>query len=234
MSTTALIVGDPHFPFVNKRSLLAVYSQIKYRQPDVIVQVGDLFDFVSFSPFPNKRQFILAKDELQQGREAASKFWINCQKIAPNAKCHQLRGNHDERPLKTLARKGAAEFEPMVSCKIDEMFSFPGVITQPDERTELILKVAGFDIMFMHGFFLKPLQHTRENQMCTALGHTHYGYTAFVPQKDKVLWELNAGYIADREAFPLSYSKQRAVSKSVQGFGWIDKNGPRFISFPWR
>lgn len=164
----------------------------------------------------------------------AERFWQNVQKLAPKAKCYQLKGNHDERPLKTLAKKGAVEYEPLVSKSLNELFTFPGVWTQTEERDELILKIAGQEIMFMHGFYLKPLQHTRENQMSTVFGHLHYGYTAFIPQKDNILFELNAGYIADREAFPLSYTRQRKVGRWTQGFGWIDKNGPRFISFPWR
>lgn len=107
----------------------------------------------------------------------------------------------------------------------DELFSFKGVTTQPSERDELILE----GILFMHGFRSKLGDHVYHNQLSTVVGHSHQGGCAYVRKGNKTLWELNCGFIGDPDSVPMSYTRQRTISRWTQGYGIIDKFGPRFV-----
>lgn len=50
-----LILGDTHFPWVSKRALEKVYEFAKEFKPSHIVQMGDLYDFLSHSKFPRSQ-----------------------------------------------------------------------------------------------------------------------------------------------------------------------------------
>lgn len=158
-----------------------------------------------------------------KARKMAEDFWIEIKDAAPSAKLKQLKGNHDERPSKQLIEK-APEYDFLLK-HIDELFSFGGVWTQKSERDELIMG----NILFQHGFRSKLGDHCKHNKMNTVCGHTHKGGVHFERLGKEVIWELNAGYLGDPESLPLSYTKQRKISKWTKGLGIIDKDGPRFI-----
>ena len=105
------------------------------------------------------------------------------------------------------------------------MFQFDGVETHLDSTEPLILG----NIAFEHGY-KKMGAHVRENLMCSVHGHTHRGATEFVRVRNKTIWELDCGYIADPTKEPLKYTPKKWVSWTW-GIGSIDKDGPRFVTF---
>jgi hypothetical protein len=109
-----------------------------------------------------------------------------------------------------------------------KLFEFPGVKTQDSQRAELVLD----GIMFMHGYRSKAGDHANHNNLSTVCGHSHRGSVSFLRRGDEVIWELNCGFLGDPSSVPLSYTRQRTVSNWTQGFGVIDKQGPRFIPLP--
>ena len=219
-------MGDTHFPYVNKKSLLRVLSAIDDVKPDFIIQIGDLYDAYAWSKFPLKKQVHTAEEEITLGRKQAEEFWHKAIKSSKRSKCFQLSGNHDQRIYKKLFAQGC-EFSFLYPA-IDRLFDFEGVETINEQRDELILDKR----VYMHGFRSQLGDHARHNGMSTICGHSHVGGTVFIRQGAHTIWELNAGFIADTESIALSYSQQRRFSRTTQGFGFIDHVGPRFVPLP--
>ncbi len=217
-----LVLGDLHFPFENRKALAQVYDYAKKTKPNVIIQMGDLFDMYSHSKFARSCTFINPKEELLEAHARAVKMWKTLKDISPKAECFQLMGNHDERPMKRLQ-----EYYPEIVDFVDlkKLWEFNGVSTQNCERDELIID----DVVYMHGFRTRLGSHAEFNLYNTVVGHTHRGGVHYINLKDKIVWELNAGYLADKSTLPLSYGKQAKFSRSTLGFGEIDDYGPRFI-----
>lgn len=217
-----LVIGDCHFPWANPKTLNGIYNYIQYVSPTIIVQIGDLYDFFSFSKFPKTADVITPKEELAQGYGDAFVMWEKIRKFAPRAKLLQLKGNHDSRPLKRIIERF-----PEASSLLDlgHLFDFPKVQVCDSERDEVIID----KILFMHGFRARLGDHALHNGMCTVVGHSHLGGVIYHRLGDRTIWELNAGFCADEAVEPLSYTRQRRISKWTQGFGYIDNYGPRFI-----
>lgn len=224
-----IAVGDTHFPWVDRAKLKTVLETIRKVQPDAVVQMGDLYDFYSFSRYPRSLDVTTPKDEAKKGRKQAVEFWQAVQAAAPRAKCYQLLGNHDDRVLK-LAINKAPELASLLNGGVDErldvghLWRFPGVTTQPDSRTELVLD----GVVYMHGYRSRLGDHMRYNQQSTVVGHSHKGGVIYERNVKGPIFELNAGYLAHERSPVMAYTQQRKCDR-VPGYGVIDENGARFI-----
>ena len=218
-------VGDLHFPITDKIALRTVIKQIKNEQPDVVVQMGDLFDRYAGSKFPRSLNIWTPQHEEMLSVSLAEKFWQDVQAAAPRATCYQLMGNHDIRPLKKVIEK-SPEFEHVAQGYLQEIYTFPGVHTVYDPREELIIN----NDFYMHGYLTKPGAHVRKNlNRNIIVGHSHYGYVLPLSIEGKVLWELNVGYLGDRHHKCLSYTAQKRMTNWTLGSGRVDELGPRFV-----
>lgn len=215
-----LCIGDLHFPWVDKVALRKLLKSID--RPKVVVQLGDLYDMYSHSKYPRTHNLFTPKDELIKAREMAEEFWAEIRVRTPRAERYQLMGNHDIRPFKRMIEK-YPEFEHQID--INHLWEFDRVKTMRSDREELIID----DMVFIHGYRARLGDHARFNHMKTVCGHTHRGGVHFINLKNKIIWELNCGHLADKNAVPLSYTKQRQFSNWTLGYGIIDAYGPRFI-----
>lgn len=213
-----------HAPFHSRRTLRKICEHVEADPPDVLVQLGDLYDLFSWAKFPRTENLLTPQHELEQGRKDAEEFWLRLKKAAPRAKCFQLWGNHDDRMVKrTLER--APTLEAFVKAGVRSLMQFPAVELVEDSRDELIID----DVAYMHGFRTRLGDHAAYNRHNTVCGHSHVGGVVYIKQEKRVYWELNAGFIADRFSKPLSYTAQRRFSRWTLGYGRIDELGPRFI-----
>jgi hypothetical protein len=222
---TVLAIGDAHCPWMLFRSLDAICAAIKSIRPDIVLQLGDLYDFFSWTRFPRTHNLLTPVQEAKQGRKQAEHMWNRVRKAHPKAKRFQLRGNHDDRPYKRIL-EAAPEFEELLA--LDPYFKFDGVETQPSSRDELVIQ----GVCYMHGFRSKLGDHARHNRMSTVCGHSHKGGVVTMRLGKKTLWECNAGFIANPFSRPLSYGMQRKFNDQTQGFAVIDARGPRFVPLP--
>lgn len=213
-----LCLGDTHFPFAHREAIEFVTRFAKDYKPDVIVQVGDLYDMYAHSKFPRSLWGYDPRQELQLGREMAEELWgkLECKRK------YQLLGNHCVRPIKRLLENypaGELFFE------FAKWFEFPGVETLKSERE--ILKIGSAN--FMHGHLGKLGAHMEKFLMNVVCGHTHRGGVVFKALEDRILWELNCGYLGDETTKALGYQPTKIASWTL-GLGTIDKLGPRFIA----
>jgi hypothetical protein len=215
-------VGDTHFPFVDRRWLDWAVEEIANRQPEYIVQVGDLYDYFALSRY-SKILKITAEEEAVEGRAAAEEMWARFREVSPDSKCFQIRGNHDDRDGKALADK-CPELAPFVDLK--DRFIFDGVETIHDSKEELWLE----DVAVLHGYKSHGA-HARHNQAPTIVGHSHTGGVSYFQNRFGTYWELNAGFGGDINSPVFHYRNQKKLHGWTLGLGAVDRSGPRFIPY---
>jgi len=225
------IAGDRHEPFSHKGCTEAFYKFIEETQPTHIIQIGDLYDMYAYSKFAKSLNIYTPKEELRLGRKGAEEFWAKCRKLVPKAKCYQILGNHDWRPYKRVL-EALPEAEDTCREMFLNWFRFPGVELISDPRQELFIGQTAF----IHGYRSTIGDHMNYILMCVAAGHLHLGGTVFRNLFDpsvgsnRIIYELGVGYMADPESKVLSYTPQK-ITKSTNGWGYIDRWGPRFIPY---
>lgn len=223
MPLRIIAIPDMHAPFHSRSGLRQLYKAAEDLAPTHVIQLGDLYDFYSFSRYPRSLNLLTPKQEIEDARNSALAFWITMKAIAPRAKRYQLLGNHDSRVEKKISSL-FPEAESLINAHA--MFEFKGVETMESERQELVIE----DILFQHGFRSKLGDHARHNSMKTVCGHSHRGGVVYQRLGDKVIWELNAGHLVDETRKPFMYTPQRLMATWTMGFGIIDQYGPRFVA----
>jgi len=217
---TVIAIGDIHFPFEHEPTLAAILNTVKDAQPDVIIQMGDLYDLYSSSKYPRSHNIMTPREERLLGRAKAEAFWGQIRKISPKSTCYQLFGNHDLRVFKrTLESIPAAEDEIWES--LVRHMCFDGVKLCKDFRQPLIIDGVAYE----HGA-LKHGTHFLDNGMSTVVAHTHVGGTVHKGN----IWELNVGWAGDNQAQVFDYVRSKLVAKkTTHGVGIVDHLGPRFV-----
>jgi len=218
-----IVLGDIHFPYHNDKALKEALYITKQVKPTHIVQIGDLYDQYCFSRF-TKKNIALPEDELRSSFQLASRTWLRVRQLGTEGvKAYQILGNHDIRLIKR-AEERLPEAQELIKKSLMELYRFKGVKTIEDDRKELCIG----NITFMHGYRSRLGDHMRFNRTRTVVGHSHTGGVVYEQYSNDILWELNAGYLADETAEPLRYRPQ-TTSKWTLGVGLVDERGPRFI-----
>ncbi len=223
--STVVCVPDIHFPWHSERGLSLCLDIISAAQPQLVIQLGDLYDLLSFSRYSRSHDLYTPADELSRGRKAAEDFWREVSRRAPGARRIQLRGNHDDRACKRVA-EALPEIATLVNPVIDALFQFDGVETIQDSRMEFEYE----GTLYMHGYG-RFGSHAKRNLQNTVTGHLHRGGVEFVPSARGSIWELNAGFLGDHEAPVFSYHAQKKAHGTTLGVGIVDQWGPRFVPF---
>ena len=226
-----LVIGDAHFPFVNKEAISMIYWIIETEKPDIIIQVGDLFDCYAQSKFPKCLNIYTPEAEWELAKAMARDFWTKIRELAPQAQCFQLMGNHDIRSGMRGQEK-APETAHLIRPTVRTAFTFDGVTTIHDPTEELFIE----DIAFVHGYFTSGAsKHMEYMRMNVVHGHTHRASIVYKPYWDTnltetLLWEMDVGLVGDPFSKALSYRAQR-IHNWTTGVGIIDRYGPRFVPF---
>jgi predicted phosphodiesterase len=111
------ILSDVHFPYYDKTALNAAINHFRKFKPDCILLNGDIIDCYHLSRFEKdirKRSFSYELDMLKS-------FFLQLQKLFPNAKLVFVEGNHEQRYEKVILQR-VPEFVDM------EMFNLESVI----------------------------------------------------------------------------------------------------------
>lgn len=219
-----LVIGDCHFPFVHKPTLEKIYEFARTHKPEIIIQVGDLYDLYAHSKFPRSQNVYSPVEEERLAREGAELMWKTLKEICPDAECYQMYGNHDVRPIKRTMEV-APQMEHIVAKYIESLMSFDGVKLIVDPREELIIG----DIQFIHGYRSKIGDHRDYTLMNTVCGHLHRAGVMYRRVNGRAIWEMNVGFIGDPESKVFGYTPQK-IKDYTLAFGWIDCYGPRVIS----
>lgn len=232
-------IPDLHFPFVSVDALTQFYCKLEMIKDRVqyVVQMGDLFDMLAQSKFPRSINYFSPDEEIRLARTMAAEMWAKIRSICPKAKCVQILGNHDKRPV-LRALESLPFAETAIKEWTENLFVFDGVFTVMDTREVLLIG----DVCFHHGFLSKLGDHRDSFMMNTVVGHTHRGGTVFrnvrqaiysdkmevINVIEKQIWELNAGLMGNPFSKALGYTPTKVNNWTI-GFGIIDLDGPRFV-----
>ncbi len=216
-------ISDIHWPFHSERVIKKFYAFVEANQPDYVFINGDAWDMFSHGKFPRSHNIFTPREERDLSRKLNEEFWATIKKLAPKAKCVQMLGNHEMRPMKRILEEYPAA-EDWLKKAIAEEFTFEGVETIFDPRQEYIIG----NIAIFHGYRSKLGDHRDYTAYNCIVGHTHRGGTVFRNIRNEVLWELNSGLAGDPLQKGLTYTPQK-INEWTQGFGWVDEHGPRFI-----
>lgn len=223
VSEPILVIGDAHFPFVHQATLEKIIRFAEKEKPAHIVQAGDLYDFFAHSKFPRSQNYYSPDQEMELGRKGAAEMWSALRAACPSAKLYQILGNHDVRPLKRVL-ESAPSLEGLVARALLPLFQFEGVTTIDDPRQELVIQ----GVTFVHGYASRP-GYVRDHVLGNSVtAHTHRMSVVYRALADRIIWELNPGFIGDETAKALSYTAQKTTGFTL-GWGWIDEHGPRAI-----
>jgi predicted phosphodiesterase len=220
-----LAIPDLHFPWHHQDTLTWIYQQIIDQKPDVVIQMGDLYDMYSHSRFARTHDLMTPKQELAEARMGAAAMWKHINKIAPKAKKYQIRGNHDVRAEKRI-QEMCPEIESLLEMR--PIFEFSGVTTIMDTSEELELD----GVIYTHGTFIPMGAHCKHYMQSVVHGHTHRGSTFFTRKHNQLIWELDCGFASDESAVPLRYTQTRRTGWTL-GCGLVSDLGPMFMPAPF-
>ena len=225
-----LCLPDLHAPFVNFDALSMAYAIAEKEQPDIIIQLGDLFDCYAQSKFPKSLNVYTPKAEWDLARAICEDMFKKFRELCPKAELFSLMGNHNARPMLRIHEK-FPEGAHLMEDAVRRSFTFEGVTTIHDPTEELFIE----DIAFVHGHYSGMGKHRDYMRMNVVHGHDHQQYVVTKPVWDtnmqsKVIWEMSCGLLGDPFSAALSYRSQR-IHNWVLGVGLVDHFGPRIVSF---
>lgn len=210
-----IAVGDLHAPYLNKNYLSKAISRIKKEKPDVVIQLGDLFDQYMFGRFDKNLDFINPKKELLKAIDCGKDFWDRVRVASPLSEKHQLLGNHDMRILKKTA-KVFPEAYHIIKERHNNMYKFKGVHTAKTDRD--FLEYDG--VIYCHGWMSSHINHFKQS-VIRAHDHKVWGRIVgdnnevfggiiwkkgfFHNRCDSTMFEISAGMFADEKLIPFHY-----------------------------
>jgi predicted phosphodiesterase len=209
------IWGDPHFPYNHKEAQRQAIAFIKKQQPDVVINIGDLYDQYSFSKYSRTLNLTTPERELRQAMIGAMKMWNQIQEVASKAKCYQLKGNHDMRMKKRIAER-LPEFEGFSK----DVYKFFNVKTLKDDRSYLIID----GVVYCHGWLSKSIDHARHFNRPTVHGHRHRPAIETAGR----LWSMDVGFMGDEKKLPFNYTTSKVTNWRVS-CGLVVDGKPQLI-----
>jgi UDP-2,3-diacylglucosamine pyrophosphatase LpxH len=217
-------LGDIHAPYIDALAVTAALNLVAQLKPDVVVQVGDAYEFDNGSNWRATAERERPSDEFARGRRTLEEIWQEVRRVAPKARCIQMMGNHDERLVKRAFEK-VPEAAHMVRDGVRQMMTFPGVELDESELVPLG-RFAGEEWCAVHGFKW-PGAHAAMYASNVLCGHLHRGYTMTVPGGYQ---EVNAGWLGENDHHSKFYARARKQNWN-HGVAVIDDLGPRFVRF---
>jgi predicted phosphodiesterase len=217
-------IPDTHFPFVDHNKLNNALKEVRKFKPDVVVQLGDLYDLFAFSKYPRDHSSIrfTPEQECLEGRELALEMWKQLRAENRGARLIQIAdANHDMRVVKRLEER-FPEAAFIGKNWLQAQLTFPGVELL---RSHFIVD----GIMFEHGN-KKPGDHARFNQMSTITGHTHKARIEYFANRNGPFWEMNCGYLGDSASAVFSYKGHNKIDLTHTGIGLVENGQPRFYA----
>jgi predicted phosphodiesterase len=201
---TVMAIGDMHFPYTDEDKLEKLYVQIRKEKPDVVVQLGDLYDQYNNSRYDRDLNLVSPKEERVLARAMGELFWETVQTIVPDAECYQLLGNHDIRMLKNTGRKNP-EILDIIQETHQAMYSFKGVTTVGNSDRDFLV-IDG--VVYCHGWQARHTAHFFEyGKVIRAHDHKVWERRErSIKTGRRVVFEYSCGTFADASSIPLSYT----------------------------
>ena len=220
--SVVLCVPDLHFPWADKQALKEVYRAIRREKPNVVIQLGDLYDQYVFSRYDRDMNLITPEDEVKLAKKQATEFWAEVHKIVPRARKIQLIGNHDVRVRKRVMEK-LPELATILDVK-GMLYTWPHVEVLPSDKDSV--EIDG--VVYTHGWMTKLGDHMKYFGKSVVHGHSHKPGLCYAPTKNGFHFEMDVGFLADEKSTPLSYTSSKH-SKWLKAYGVVEDGMPRLV-----
>jgi UDP-2,3-diacylglucosamine pyrophosphatase LpxH len=210
---------------VNRYALCKIYRLLRSEEADIIIHLGDIYDFFNFGKYSRSLNVLTPEAELRKSKKLAHEFWDKIHAICPKSKKIQLIGNHDMRLAKRIKEK-IPEYSDIFDIRND-FFNFPNVEVLESDRDFVEID----NIYYCHGWLLKRWSHVNYFNKSVVHGHTHRA--SLIVKHDistdyRYLFELDCGHLVNETALPFNYTASK-YSKWKKGLGIIDKGNPRLV-----
>ena len=217
-----LVIPDMHMPFIDKNALRVVALWKRNHNPDLIIQLGDLFDFKAWSRWPKDADDDSPHLEFEKAMQQAA----SVSKLIPNMEI--LFGNHDMRVAKRALEVG---FTRHIMRDLSEIFRYPGWHWHADPKAKLIVNTPKGPVWFLHGDEMggNAAQKSRLLGISIVQGHSHQASITHSNGLSHAVYGMETGHIMDMESKGAQYAF-RSGRYPVMGFGIIKYGIPYFIN----
>lgn len=216
-----LIIPDLHIPFVNMQALKVVHRWCKNHKPDLVIQLGDIFDFKAWSRWPKDADDASPHAEF----EMAIKLGRDVSKMFPDMEI--LTGNHDLRIAKKAMEVG---FTKHIVRELSEVFPYEGWKWHADPLDKLIINTKKGPVWCMHGDEQggTPAQKSRLLGISVIQGHTHQASITHSSSLAHDLFAMETGHLMNMRSKGAQYAFKMG-RYPVMGFGVLKYGIPYFI-----
>lgn len=210
MSKTYLIFGDLHFPFQHPLAFLFL-KELKKLKPDIVIDLGDMFDFYSMSAF--KKNLAEMKGGNQEWEELEASVYTLAE-IFPNLVA--LSGNHHERINSRMADCGI----PKKLLKNPfELFDIDWQFKDKYEDKNLVA-IHGTQLSGKYAL-QRAIELFRKN---IVFGHTHAVQgISYHNNGENVVFAATPGCLVDRESYAQAYA-DKCRDKILNGAIFINED----------
>lgn len=220
-ATTVLILPDMHLPWANWDAIYMAYEWAWKHNPDVVIQLGDLWDQKAWSRWPKDPEDPSPEWEFEQAL-------LDCetlQEYFPDM--HILTGNHDLRLVKSAVE---ASLPKAMIKDMSEIVNAPGWSWHIDPAIRLIVETPRGPVLFRHGDEEggRPLYKATTLGMNVIQGHTHQTSIQYAQVMDKFFFGAEMGHMMDVTSKAAAYSA-RSAKGTACGFGVLKHGVPYWI-----
>jgi predicted phosphodiesterase len=206
--TTILVLPDLHFPFADWSGIEKAHAWAEKHKPDLVIQIGDLFDQKAWSRFEKDPDDLSPEDEWTQAFNDVERL----HELFP--KMHILSGNHDRR---FYLKAAAASLPSKLVKSLKELFPFTGWTWHVDAKDRLIVPSARGDILFLHGDEMggTPLSKATQLGVNLVQGHTHQASVNYAQTLNKYVFAAEAGHLMDVNSKGARYAARNPKGASA-------------------
>lgn len=211
---TILVISDLHLPYHNKDSFDFLKNLKKAYKPDMVVNIGDLYDCQAFSFHEHDPNLMSPGDEL----EAARKYGKELAKIFPEMII--TVGNHDALPERKVRAMG---------LPIEIMKRYEDIYDTPSTWefvSDLTVGIKGGnkslpDLHFVHGLSKDNLKLAAQRGQRVINGHYHEkAGVEYISNPDSLIWAMTVGCLIDKNSPAFNYNKVNK-NRPILGSGII-------------
>jgi len=181
-----LVIPDIHFPIEDKAALAALMAFAQDAKPDMILQLGDTYDFYGLSSFGHSQKRMTSYGgRIWEEAQSAIPFWNECLSITKNVA--MIAGNHEYRLERLIDANPALFSHPAFS--LHNFLDIPKAIKIYPYRTKLYIG----ETMFSHGDKLGNWRQAPKYLAQRVLdvrptSHTIFGHFHRIETKSHVLY----------------------------------------------
>lgn len=221
-----VVVGDCHFPHIDKRAWALALATIEKAKPTHVVSIGDWWDAQSVSLHPAE---FGKRADLASELKSAQKGWQELKQASGRAQLYMTLGNHDHWALRYVA-KSAPALEGLMPS-FHELYSMSDDVTVTPYRTEL--KIGR--VVYVHDVGFCGANSARQTLAAVnhnvVFGHVHRGTVVYNGDTNgKQRFAMSVGWLGCPKS--ITYAPPARTREWQHGLGLVDyENGLAFAQF---